>query len=391
MRSVAAVAVALLAILLLAPAPASALDPAPPAGAAPYGTVVVLKDRRAGFFEDVRKVSREVSYVRDGVERPLTPGFALYEGDAIRTADGTAVVETPAGWRVEVGERSQVRLERSVLQRLGEVFYKVSGAFSVKVDDVELLVEGTAFKVTRDLPGNGELLVAEGGVRYRIPAIPGEKVAAGHELSFTQTSPGELRSVTADDLAALAAWRAARFEPGGAVGWRRNRVQLRIGGGLTFFDGLKGWGRGGITARVRAYGPLWVGGGVDLMGRRADEVLGAPVLLGLPAHVGARFVADLPRAFFVSGGIDFTLLVGGRCADQTDCERVTTAEPGGRLTIAGGLRLTPLLALDVEFSGGVARFLLPPVTADEAPVAVVEPQLHLTLGLSFRFGGDGGG
>lgn len=374
----------LLVLGLLLPSVASAIDPVAPAGASAYGTVIVLKDKRAGFFEDVRKVSREVTYVRDGTERPVTPNMALYEGDALRTAAGACVVETPGGWRVEIGERSQVRLERSIIQRLGEVYYQVSGAFSVTVDDVELLVEGTGFKVRRDVPGNGEVLVAEGGVRYRIPNIPGEKVAAGHAMEFTQEAAGALRRVEGGELEALRAWRAERFEPSVSVGLRRNRAMIRVEGGLTFFDGLQSWGRGGVAARVRALGPLWLGGGIGVMGRKAADVPTAPVLLALPIHLGARFVADLPRSFFLSGGLDFTLLVGGRCSDQTTCQRVTGVEPGGRLAAGVGMLLSRRVGLDVEFSGGVARFVLPPTDPSVPPTSVVAPQLHLSVGFFIR-------
>jgi hypothetical protein len=379
-RAVAALGVVLAMML---PAVAQAIDPLP-LGTPVYGTVTVLKDRRAGFFEDVQTISREVTYVRDGVERPLTPEMTLYEGDAIRTAAGTCVVETPAGWRVEIGEASQVRLERSVIQRLGEVFYQVMGSFSVQVGDVELLVEGTGFKVTRDLPGNGELIVVEGGVRYRIPNLPGEKVAAGYAFEFTQEAAGTLRGLDPGELDALRAWRAERFEPGGAVGLRRNRVLIRIEGGLTFFDRLQGWGRGGVQARVRAYGPLWIGGGVGVMARLATELPTVPVLLAIPAHVGARFTADLPRSFFITGGVDFTLLVGGQCSDQLTCSRITVVEPGGRVVAGVGLLLSRRVGLDLEFGGGIARFVLPPVDSSIAPTAIVAPQLHLSLGVFIR-------
>lgn len=369
---------------LLLPQAAQAIDPLPPAGTPEYGTIVVLKDKRAGFFEDVKKASVEVTFVRDGVERPVTAQMTVYEGDAIRTAQGACVVETPAGWRVEIGERSQVRLERSVIQRLGEVFYQVSGAFSVTVDDVELLVEGTGFKVTRDIPGNGELVVAEGGVRYRIPSVPGERVKAGHAFEFTQTKAGALRTLEGGDLESLRAWRAERFEPTVAIGLRRNRGLIRLGGGLTFFDGLQAWGQAGVTGRARAYGPLWIGGGAGFMLRRAGSVPGSPMLLAIPVHLGARFLADLPRAFFISGGIDFTILVGERCSNTQDCERVTDVEPGGRLAAGIGLLMSQRVGLDLEFSGGVSRFRLPTAAPGGPPTAIVVPQLQLNLGVFVR-------
>lgn len=372
----------LLVAAIMLPTPAAAIDPAPPTTPV-YGTIVVLKDRRAGFCEDVRRVSREVTYVRDGTERAATPGLVLYEGDAIRTAAGSCAVETPEGWRVEIGEASQVRLGKTVLQRLGSVFYKVRGAFTVQVDDVQLLVEGTAFRVDRDLAGTGELLVPEGSVKLSGTETE-ERVAEGHILSFTQAGPDALRSFTGEDLVALEAWRAERFEPSTVAGLRRNRALIRFGGGVAWLDGLNSWGGGFIEGRVRAYGAMWLVGGVGVLARPVDETNAANTALVLPVHVGARFVADLPRSLFIGGGIDFEVLLGSRCEEQTSCVRIFAAEPGALLTASGGLLVSRHFGFDIEFRGGLLRRVLPAPDPSLPPTSVVDPRFDLAVGFFVR-------
>ena len=70
------------------------------------------------------------------------------------------------GQDISVAEHSDVEVgERSVLQRLGEAYYRVRGAFSVSYGSVQTAVEGTEFGVVV-----GELTVvsvAEGRVSVR--------------------------------------------------------------------------------------------------------------------------------------------------------------------------------------------------------------------------------
>ncbi len=372
----------LFAVALLVPTPAAAIDPVPSSRPV-YGTIVVLKDRRAGFFEDVRKISKEVTWVRDGAERPAVPGLVLHEGDAIRTAAGSCVVETPEGWRIEIGEGSQVRLGKTVLQRLGEVFYKVRGAFTVEVDDVQLLVEGTAFKVDRDLPGNGEVTMTEGNLRLK-GGDAEERVVAGHALTFSQSGPADLRSLKGEDIAALEAWRAERFEPSVVAGLRRNRVLVRAGGGVAWLDGLNSWGGGFVEGRVRAYGALWLVGGVGVLARPVDESGAANTAVVLPIHVGARLFADLPASLFIGGGIDFELMLGSRCADQLNCGRIFAANPGGVLAATVGMLLSRRVGFDLEFRGGLLRRVLPPVDPSLPATGVVDPRFDLAVGFFVR-------
>jgi hypothetical protein len=367
----------LLALIILVLLPSSAM-----AQAAAYGTIVVLKDRQAGFLEDVRRVSRQVTVVSNGIETPATPGMAVFNGDAVRTTEGTCVVETPAGFRVEIAERSQVRLAPTVLQRLGEVFYSVQGAFRVDVGDVQLLVEGTAFKVSNGLDGAGNLAVTEGTVKAKSPGNE-EPAAADTTLDFTQEAAGAVRAMTPQQVAAIQAWRAQRFEPSPVAGLQRNRMHIRFAGGIGRLDEFS-WGQFGLEARVRAIGPLWFDLGAELALRPADELGAYETVLALPLHVGARLVADLPGAVFLGGGADFTVAVGEHCVDAPTCRREVTAEPGVRLTMLGGLLLGQNFGVDLEFGGGVTRRRFPPIAGSE-PVEVPDPNVRFAVGAFVRF------
>ena len=348
-----------------------------------FGTIIVLKDRRAGFLEDVRKLSRQVSVVRDGVEEPASVGMRLSSGDAVRTAEGTCVVETPAGFRIEVGERSQLRLAPTILQRLGEIFYSVQGAFRVDVGEVQLLVEGTAFKVANGLDGAGNLAVTEGLVQASAPA-GAQAASAPSTLDFTPEAAAPARAMTLEELAAIKTWRAERFESNPVAGLRRNRVQIRLDGGLSRLDEFT-WGHFGLAARLRTIGPLWIDLGGSLALRDADELPAWDTALVLPVHAGARLIADLPGAAFLGGGADFTLLVGEHCVEAPTCRRELTAEPGARLSILAGLLLGRHFGADIEFGGGVSRRRFPPLNGAGDLVESPDPQLRFAVSAFLRF------
>lgn len=364
----------LIAALLL---PASAL-----AQAVAYGTVVVLKDRKAGFLEDVQRASGEVTVVRSGQEAPLRPGDVLQVGDAVRTAAGTCVIETPAGWRIEIAERSQLRLAPTVIQRLGEVFYRVTGAFSVRVDEVELLVEGTGFKVSRDMPGAGNLAVTEGRVRAKTPGNE-ELSEGGQTLDFDQAAAQAARPMTVEELSALDAWRAARFEPSVAGGTRRHRVHVRLSGGLNRLDEFT-WGQVGLEGRFRAVGPLWLNVGAAMAARPVDELAAWETAFAMPVHAGLRLLADLPGAGFIGGGADFTLQVGENCIDGAGCVREIDVQPGVLLNVAGGLLLGRFLGVDAEFGGGVTRRRFPAIGEGQEAVVQPDPHFRFTAGIFVR-------
>lgn len=381
MRTSTALAAAIL-ILALA-GPAAAIEPAPPSSPL-IGELEILKDRRAGTFEDVETQSQQVSYVRDGSERPAMPGMALHEGDAIRTTDGVCLLATSEGTRIQVGERSQVRLERGILQRLGRVHYVVAGTLSVRVGELELSATAADFEVQSSPQGAGRLLVRRGEVQL---GTGGDAlaVAAGTMVAFTAEGPAEPEPTIALELTAVEAWRAERFEIGPPEPpSQRERARIRLEGGVSWFEELQGWGRGGLEGRVRLGGPVWISTGAAFAGRRAWELEEAENVFAVPIHLGLRLSGDLPSSFFITGGADFQLVVMGRCDDQTTCSRQTVAEPGGRLLIGAGLLLSRRFGLDLEFSGGVLRRQIPPVVEGGEPTDVVDPQFHLGIGFFLR-------
>ena len=383
MRGSITLAACMVLVLALGAGPALAIDPAPPDSPG-YGRVEVLRDRRAGSFDDVKRDSVQVSYVRGGVERPLSPGLALYEGDAVRTAKGVCSLVSDAGLRVEIGENSQIRLEAGVLQRLGEVIYEVPGALTVRMGAVEVVAEAARFKVTRDVPGAGQVAVLEGQVRLSTPGGD-QLVEAGTLGMFDQEAVLEVRPAAQLELDNLQDWRTARFLPAAtAPPSRRDHVSIRLEGGVSWFEDQAGWGRGGLEGRFRLFGPLWLATGAAFAGRRGWELADAPNVFAVPIHLGMRLSGDLPRSFFISGGADFQVIVLDQCDDLTTCARETVAWPGGRLSIGAGLFLSRRFGLDLEFSGGILRREVPPTAPGGESTAVVDPQFHLGIGFFLR-------
>ncbi len=359
---------------------------AAPSGAAaqgnPFGTIAVLKDRQAGSLEDVRRLSREVSVVRAGAEEPAAPGMALYPGDAIRTSEGTCVVGTADGGRIEIGERSQVRLQPTLLQRLGEIHYLPAGALELQVGEAQLSAVGGGFKLTSGLDGSGTLVVVEGSVRVAGPG--GEQVVdAPAVVQLVGGGLGAVGPLPPEEAAAITSWRAERFEPGRVAGLRRDRVHVRLEGGLSRLDEFS-WGRVGLTVRARPVGPLWIDVGASVAVRPTDELIGYETAIALPVHAGARLIADLPGAAFLGGGADFTLLVGDHCVDAPTCRRELTAEPGVRLSLLGGLLIGRRVGVDLEIGGGVVRRRFPSLLPGGEPIAVPDPQVRVAVGVFVR-------
>ncbi len=350
-----------------------------------FGQVQVLKDRRAGAYEDVRKQSREVSSIRGGAELPLVPGETLHEQDAVRTAEGTCVLVRSTGTRIEVAERSQLRLDKDgASQRLGQVVYSVQEPFTVQLDAVTAVSSSGTFRITRDIPGSGSVEVLEGTLELSAPG-GAVQLSGGQAVAFSQEAaetPGPLDSVTTE---ALQAWRVPRFQPAAVRQTsRRDRAHIRLAGGLSWLDGFASWGQVGLETRVRLAGPVWLSIGAGALGRPVDEVSEVDSAWALPTHVGARFSADLPLSLFLTGGLDFQAVVGARCSDSLDCSRVLAVQPGGRLLAGIGGFLSRRVGVDLEFSGGILRRLLPPVEAGLDPTPVIDGQFHLSLGIFVR-------
>jgi hypothetical protein len=373
---------AILATLLLADA-ALAIEPGPPATPR-VGELELLRDRRAGFFEEVRKSSAEVSWVRDGSERAALPGLALHQGDAIRTADGVCAVAGD-GLRIEVGPRSQLRFDEVVLQRFGDVTYEAVGAVTVDLGAIRLEASAARVAVHRAIAGEGEVVVLSGSARLVGPG-GAVQIEAGGSSTFTQEAIEPPQPLGQAELEALDVERERLFgERESATPARRDRVIVRLEGGVSWFDQLRGWGRGGLELRVRPAGPLWLVLGASATGRGVDETVEAETAWALPTHLGFRLMADLPASFFIAGGADFQLLVATWYAGDAAGSSDVTVQPGGRLAISGGMFLSRHFGFDLEFSGGVLRKVLPAPSATTTATVVVDPQFHLSIGIFARF------
>lgn len=137
-----------------------------PAFAAGFATLDQLSTVDAlGRWKPVAQTGK-VRVIRGVESIPGRVGLELQPGDRIATDDARARVRLAAGQDISVAERSEVEVaERSVLQRLGDAYYRVRGRFSVTYGSVQTSVEGTEFAVSV-----GDLTVvsvAEGRVRVQ--------------------------------------------------------------------------------------------------------------------------------------------------------------------------------------------------------------------------------
>jgi hypothetical protein len=143
---------------------------APPQNTEPFGTIVVVTEQDdAGRWRTVSPSSMAVRE-RDGVELPVQPDMPLALGDRLRTDLARVEVRLATGERLNLSEGTTITLdgERSLLQELGEVYYRMRSAFRVQYGTVETVVEGTRFVVLGDgEPGSGAVRVRvdEGLVR----------------------------------------------------------------------------------------------------------------------------------------------------------------------------------------------------------------------------------
>jgi hypothetical protein len=157
---------------------------ASPACANHFATVerITIPDAR-GKWQFI-PVTPNAVRIRGDAEEPLTRGMDLEVGDRIRTSMARVQVGLKKGEKLNVSENSLIRLnERSVLQLLGEVYYRLRGNFSVEYGTVETTVEGTGFLVSG--PDPVQVGVTEGLVKVR--GSEGEvAVAKGETVSVAQ-------------------------------------------------------------------------------------------------------------------------------------------------------------------------------------------------------------
>ncbi|MFM2244612.1 MAG: hypothetical protein RL071_686 [Pseudomonadota bacterium] len=177
----------LLALLLLA---ALGLLGAPAAAQEAFATVArITEPDDRGAFRVVAQATR-ASRTRAGVEEPLRVGMALAPGDQVRAELARVELRLATGERLHLSEGSSLVLgERGVLDQLGEVYYRLRGAFRVEYGVVDTVVEGTRFVVRGPAPGEAGVTVRvdEGAVRVRNDTA---EVALGRGQALTMPDVG---------------------------------------------------------------------------------------------------------------------------------------------------------------------------------------------------------
>lgn len=369
------------ALVLLLAGPASAQEEAP--SKIVWGSIEALQDYTGGRFRDVRKSSREVEIVRQGVELEATPGMRIAAGDAVRAGRGRALIGLTGGGTVLVGERSQVRIDPDLgwTQRLGRLDISAVPFIRVLASDVVVEAEGADFRVERDIVGDGSVSVLRGTVTLRIGEVE-KTLPAGTRTPFTQVALDTTMVLDPDVLDALIADRdVSPVEVTSGPSSTQARAHVRISGGVSHLHGAD-FGRVGLSGRIRLGGPMFLALGGAFAARPVDE-LDIDVAFVAPFHLGLRVVAPLPRAFLLYIGVDFTAAVGEWCAG-IGCVAEPVFEPGVRGVIGGGLELTEHIGLDLSVAAGVLRRVIP-LRFDPPEPVVPDLQIHFGVGVFFLF------
>lgn len=235
---------------------------------------------------------------------PAKVGFELVAGDRVVTADARVRVRLGVGQDISIDEQSDVEVaQRSVIQRLGDAYYRVRGAFSVTYGNVQTSVEGTEFTVA--VGETTVVSVAEG----RVAVTNGESevhLRRGQVIEMPQAGPAP----------------APRFDPAvsrsaAARTFRRGAPTIQVGalvGGGLANEGLALEGR--VFARllllpgVRLALDTGIGNDGSEEGLRLPQGLGVELALG-GLSVGGQLVTTIETCNFECGGAYVALHIGG--------------------------------------------------------------------------------
>jgi len=290
------------------------------------------------------KISPAAAKMEDGVRRPLTVGMALSKGDRIVTEEARVTVRLARREHITISPASDLVIEeRTVIQKLGEVYYQVRDVFSVQYGTVQTAVEGTEFAVVGKDGAEGPVSVAvtEGAVQVS-NAGQAVRVKRGQEVLVAPAlAPGLPTKMP------LAATQAARSNA-----WTLGRPQLQVGAlasgsvygdeagiDLRYFaalrvlpflnvvaDGAQGFTPdslrtgSGLGLEV-VMGGLSVGGSGSVTLERWRYACGGQyAALHMGGHVHGRYTLDITRRFFVAAmaraggngdGFEATVGLGG--------------------------------------------------------------------------------
>lgn len=121
---------------------------------------------------------------------PLAQGRALHTGDTLVCGRAQVMLTTPTGEQIHLREGASLTLtaDRTVLQRIGAVYYQVRSAFRVQYGTVETAVEGTTFVVEGAEREAGRVAVRLHEGRVRV--TEGDKAVVLTRGQTTQVTPG---------------------------------------------------------------------------------------------------------------------------------------------------------------------------------------------------------
>lgn len=247
-------------------------------------------------------------------EEPLRAGQVLQAGDTIRCTRAQVLLTTPDGEQIHLREGASITLTeaRTVLQKLGTVYYDVRSAFRVEYGTVETAVEGTTFLVEGTEPSGGPVSVFlhEGVVRVtdgggEIVLNAGQQTTAGAGTGGPAPAtkwPATERGEALQDAQGpggprllLGTWAGAIYRgsqddllPGGisphvellASVRMAGPLRVRVAGSASRVPTRAA--AGGQVSPELVFGPVAVGGGVDY----SREIRVAPCVTQTVDHLG---------------------------------------------------------------------------------------------------------
>ena len=265
---------------------------------------------------------------RAGDVRVLRVGDRVSVGDVIEVETARVQLRYDTGERILLLEGTTLELsgERSLLQRVGEVYYRLRDRFTVRYGSVETVVEGTRFVVL----GNGSGPSAS--VRVRVDE---GRVSVSDGDATVPVKAGQAVRLPATGLAGAPPPVPARARLSRAEAWRafaknRPRVVLQVlgtgsallpyGDGTPSLDGLAGSGglRVGAAVGLGRMLRLSTSTALGLSGTSSDQRLRLPqevslgvALPGLPLAFGGGPELTYEQCTKACGGSYRALHLGG--------------------------------------------------------------------------------
>lgn len=127
----------------------------------------------------------------------VRPGAHLADGEILRTGTARVRLVVRGAERVIVDAGSEVVIgDRTVLQRIGDAFYRVRAAFSVRYERIEAAVDGTRYQV-----GPGGVRVHGGVVQVRFDGGSPTPVRAGEAVEALTEGLDAVRALSPTERA----------------------------------------------------------------------------------------------------------------------------------------------------------------------------------------------